>query len=98
MDHIDKEILHQRELAERRRLWEAQREADAQEQARQEARGRMQAFLAAKRQGWLDHVGSLPPEEIQVQWQLEFLSERQAETDVERAFRLSQAEDVAAGG
>jgi hypothetical protein len=95
---IDKEIQHQQDLRARRAAWEAQREVDAQEQARKEKQARLNAFLAAKRQAWVDHTGSLPPAEVTVAWQMEYLSERQAETDAERAFRLSQAEDVAAGG
>ena len=98
MDHIDEEIQHQRDLAERRRLWEEQRQVEAEEQARKEKQARLNAYLAAKRQSWVDHTGSLPPAEVTVAWQMEYLSERQAETDAERAFRLSQAEDVAAGG
>ena len=98
MDHIDEEIQRQRDLAERRRLWEEQREVEAEEQARREKQARLNAYLAAKTRGWVDHTESLPPEEVKTAWQMEYLSERQAEADAERAFRLSQAEDVAAGG
>jgi hypothetical protein len=84
-------MQHQEELKARRAAWETQKKAEAEERARQEAQGRMQAFLTAKRQAWVDHAGSLPPEEVTTAWRMEFLSERQAEADAERAFRLAEA-------
>jgi len=91
MDHIDEEIQHQRDLAERRRLWEEQRQVEAEEQARKEKQARLNAYLAAKRQSWLDFTGSVPPEELKVQWQMEYLAEREAADDAERAERLLNA-------
>ena len=93
MDYLE----HQNDLRARRVQWEAEKKAEAEEEARREARGRMQAFLAAKRQSWVDHTGSLPPEDVMTTFQLEYLAERAADEEAERALRLSQAEDIAAG-
>ena len=97
MDHLDEEIQHQRDLAERRAAWEAQKKAEAEEQARQEARGRMEAWLTAKRQAWLQHTGELAPSEVVTSWKMEYIAEREAAADAERAEKLLNAEDVAAG-
>jgi len=97
MDDIDKEIQHQKELRARRQAWEEQRQAENEERVRQEARGRMDAWLTNRRRAWLDHTGSLPPAEVVTAWRMEYLAERAADAEAERALRLSQAEDIAAG-
>src|SRR5215212_1983269 len=97
MDDIDKEIQHQKELRARRQAWEEQRQAETEERARQEARGRMDAWLTNRRRAWLDHTGSLPPADVVEGWKAEYIAERVADEEAERALRLSQAEDIAAG-
>ena len=82
---------HQKELKARRAAWEAQREADAQEQARQEARGRLDAFLDSRRQAWIAHTGSLPTPDTVENWKHEFVAERLADEEAERALRLAEA-------
>ena len=90
MEQVDP-IQHQRDLAERRAAWEEQRQVEAEERERQEKQARLNAYLAAKRQSWVDHTGSLPPEEVATAWKLEYLSERQAAADAERAEKLLDA-------
>lgn len=94
---LEEQIRHEKELKARRKAWEEQRQAENEERARQEARGRMETFLTNRRQAWLDHTGSLPPAEVVTSWRMEYLAERVADEEAERALRLSQAEDVAAG-
>ena len=93
----DEWIKHQRELKARREAWQAQRQAENEERERQEKQGRMDAFLTSRRRAWLDHTGSLPPAEVIMSWRMEYLAERAADAEAERALRLSQAEDIAAG-
>jgi hypothetical protein len=88
---IDEQIQHQKELAERRKIWEEQRKAEAEQQARQEKQGRMEAFLTSRRQAWIDHTGSLPPSEVTISWRMEYLAERAADEEAERALRLAEA-------
>jgi len=90
MEQVDP-IQHQRDLAERRAAWEEQRQVEAEVRERQEKQARLNAYLAAKRQSWLDFTGEIAPEELKVQWQLEFLAEREAADDAERAERLLNA-------
>ena len=94
---LEEQIRHQKELKARRQAWEEQRQAENEERVRQEARGRMEAFLTNRRQAWLNHTGSLPPAEVSMSWQMEYLAERAADAEAERALRLAQAEDIAAG-
>jgi hypothetical protein len=93
----EQQIQHQQELAERRKIWEKQRKAETEQRARQEKQGRMEAFLTSRRQAWLDHTGSLPPAEVITSWRMEYLAERAADEEAERALRLAEAEDIAAG-
>jgi hypothetical protein len=94
---IEQQIQHQKELKARRQAWEEQRKAEAEQQARQEKQGRMEAFLTSRRRAWLDHTGSLPPADVMTSWRMEYLAERAADEEAERALRLSAAEDIAAG-
>ena len=94
---IEEQIRHQKELKARRQAWEEQRQAENEERERQEKQGRMEAFLTNRRQAWLDHTGSLAPAEVITSWRMEYLAERAADAEAERALRLSQAEDIAAG-
>jgi hypothetical protein len=89
------QIAWENEKAERRAAWEAQRKAENEERERQEARGRMEAWLTNRRQAWLDHTGSLPPAEVITSWRMEFLADRDADAEAERALRLAQAADDA---
>ena len=94
---IDKEMQHQKELRARRQAWEEQRQAEEEERARQEKQGRMQAFLASRRQAWLDYTGELPTSTTVEGWKHVYIAERAADEEAERALRLADAEDVAAG-
>ena len=91
MDDIDKEILHQRELKARRAAWEEQRQAEAEEEARREARGRLDAFLTSRRQAWIAHTGELPTSTTVEGWKHEFVADRLADEQTERAERLLDA-------
>lgn len=91
MDEIGKAVEHQKELAERRRLWEEQRRVEVEEQARQEARGRLDAFLASRRRSWIDLTGSLPTPDTVEGWKHEYVAERLADEEAERAERLAEA-------
>jgi len=93
----DEWMKHKKDLEARREAWEEQRRAENEERARQEAQGRMQAFLTSRRQAWLEHTGELAPSEVVTSWRMEYLAERAADAEAERALRLSQAEDIAAG-
>ena len=93
----DEWMKHRKELAERRKQWEEQKKAEDEERERQEKQGRMEAFLTSRRRGWLEHTGSLPPSEVVTSWRMDYLAERAADEEAERALRLSQAEDIAAG-
>jgi hypothetical protein len=94
---IEEQIRHQKELKARRHAWEEERKAEAEQRERQEKQGRMDAFLASRRQAWLEHTGALAPPEVITSWRMEYLAERAADEEAERALRLSQAEDIAAG-
>ena len=93
----DEWIKHQRELKARRQAWEEQRKAENEERGRREKQGRMEAFLTSRRQAWLDHTGSLAPPEVVTSWRMEYLAERAADAEAERALRLAEAADIAAG-
>jgi hypothetical protein len=95
--NIEEQIRHQKELKARRQAWEEQRKAEAEQRQRQEKAGRMEVWLTNRRRAWLDHTGSLPPAEVITSWRMEYLAERAADEEAERALRLSQAEDIAAG-
>ena len=88
---IDEQIRHQKELIARRQAWEEQRQAENEERERQEKQGRMEAFLTTRRQAWLDHTGSLPPADVTTSWRMEYLAERAADEEAERALRLAEA-------
>ena len=93
----DEWMKHKKDLEARRKAWEEQREAENEERERQEKQGRMEAFLTSRRRAWLDHTGSLAPAEVITSWRMEYLAERAADAEAERALRLSQTEDIAAG-
>jgi len=93
----DEWMKHKKDLEACRQAWEEQRQAENEERERQEKQGRMEAFLTSRRRGWLEHTGSLPPSEVVTSWRMEYLAERAADAEAERALRLSQAEDIAAG-
>jgi hypothetical protein len=93
----EQQIQHEKDLKARRRAWERQRKAEAEQRARQEKQARMEAWLTNRRRSWLDHTGSLPPADVMTSWRMEYLAERAADEEAERALRLSQAEDIAAG-
>src|SRR5687767_8604894 len=94
---LDERVAHERELAERRKAWEEQHKAEAEERERKEKQARMEAWLASRRQSWVDHTGSLPPASTVEGWKGEYIAERASEEERERAFRLALAEDIAAG-
>jgi hypothetical protein len=87
----EQQIQHQKELKARRKAWEEQRQAENEERARQEARGRMDAFLASRRRSWIDLTGSLPTPDTVENWKHEFVAERLADEEAERALRLAEA-------
>ena len=93
----DEWMKHKKGLEARREAWEEQRKAENEERERQEKKGRMEAYLTSRRQAWLDHTGSLAPAEVVTSWRMDYLAERAAYEEAERALRLSQAEDIAAG-
>ena len=93
----DEWMKHKKDLEARRQAWDEQRQAENEERERREKQGRMEAFLTSRRQAWLDHTGSLAPAEVITSWRMECLAERAADAEAERALRLSQAEDIAAG-
>jgi hypothetical protein len=97
MRSMEEEMNHQKELKARRKAWEEQRQAESEERARKEKQARLEVWLTNRRQAWMDHTGSLPPPEVMEAWRMEYIAERAAEEDAERALRLSQAEDIAAG-
>jgi hypothetical protein len=51
----------------------------------------MDAFLASRRRAWFDHTGSLPPADVTTSWRMEYLAERAADEEAERALRLAEA-------
>jgi hypothetical protein len=91
----DERMKHQQELAARRKAWEENRKAEAEQRARQERQARMEAWLKSRREAWLDHTGSLPPAEVMTSWRMEYLAERAADEEAERALRLAEAADNA---
>jgi hypothetical protein len=101
MDDVHPEILeqmkHREELAERRRAWEAEKKQEADLRDRQLKQARMEAWLTSRRQAWVDHVGGPPTSTTEEMWRHEYVAERADEEEAERALRLADAEDVAAG-
>jgi hypothetical protein len=96
-DAIDEQIKWEAEKASRRKAWEAQKKAEADQRERQLKQARMEAWLKGRREAWLDHTGSLPPNSTVEGWKGEYIAERAAEEELERELRLAQAEDIAAG-
>jgi hypothetical protein len=91
----DEWMKHKKDLEARRQAWHEQRRVENEERERQEKQGRMEAFLTSRRQAWLDHTGSLPPAEVITSWRMEYLAERAADEEAERALRLAEAADNA---
>jgi hypothetical protein len=95
---LNEHMQHQKELAERRRAWEEERKAEAEQRERQEKQARLEAWLQSRRQSWMDHTGGgSAPAEVMEAWRMEYIAERAADEEAERALRLSRAEDIAAG-
>jgi hypothetical protein len=87
----EQQIQHHKELAERRRLWEEQRKAEAEQRERQLKQARLEAFLASRRQAWLNHTGSLPTADTVEGWKHEYVAARADDAEAERALRLAEA-------
>ena len=93
----DEWMKHKKDLEARRKAWDEQRQVENEERERQEKQQRLEVWLSNRRRAWLDHTGSLPPAEVVTSWRMEYLAERAADEEAERALRRSQAEDIAAG-
>jgi len=92
---IEEQVRHQKELKARRKAWEEQKKAEAEHRARQEKQARMEAWLTNRRQAWIDHTGSLPTADTVEGWKHEYVAERAADEEAERALRLAQSADEA---
>ena len=88
---IEEQIRHEKELKARRQAWEERRQVEAEEEARREARGRLDAFLTSRRQAWIAHTGELPTSTTVEGWKHEFVADRLADEQTERAERLLDA-------
>ena len=95
MQSMEEQIKWEKEKTRRRTAWEEQRRVEAEQRAREEKQARMEPWLANRRQAWIDHSGSLPPASTVEGWKGEYIAERASEEELERAFRLAQAEDIA---
>ena len=95
--HIEEQIKWEAEKAERRQAWEAQKKEEAELRERQFKQARLESWLTSRRQAWLDYTGELPTSTTVEGWKHEYIAERAADEEAERALRLADAEDVAAG-
>jgi hypothetical protein len=88
----DEEVKHQLELAEQRAQWERNRAAEAEQRKREEKQARLGAYLKRRGEAYLDHTGSPPPQHVLEGWQMDYLSEVEAEEQREREAKLKAAE------
>jgi hypothetical protein len=96
-EHIQAEMQHQAELKARREQWEEGRKAQSERAARDEKRARLEAHVKARSEAWRDHTGSEPTTGQVTRWREEYVSQIVDEQQLERDFRLAQAEDIISG-
>ena len=89
---LEQRLEHEKKLAEQRRAWEERHKAEREQRVRDEKQARLEAYLKARGQAFLDHTGSLPTPDVLGCWQEEYAAERVREQERARELRRAEAE------
>jgi hypothetical protein len=91
---LEERVEHEQDLARRRAEWKEQRRAEKEQAAREEEQARLEAFLKARGERWVDTVRGVPPEHVVEEWANEYITRRAQEEELEQEVRLAEADSV----
>ena len=82
---------HALAMRQKRAAWEQERRERKAQEKREEKQARLQAYLKRRGEAYLDHTGSPPPQHVLDGWQMDYLSEIEAEERRKRDAALEEA-------